>query len=105
MRVGKHDKPVTLFRGPQESNDSDGYEEALTPSSWWASIEPLSPQGDGRTVTSLLTMRWHPQVTMDTFVKYDDPVLGRVRQFFVRSFQNVAEANVELRCYCEEVVP
>ncbi len=105
MRVGRHRKYVTLFRGPSTYGDSDGFAEALNPATGCASIEPQGPTGDGRTVSHLITMRWHPQVTMDSWLVYADPVLGRDRSFIVRGFQNVAEQNAELRLFAEEVVP
>ncbi len=105
MRVGRLDKLVTLFKGPTTYGDSDGFAEALNPPTGWAAIDPQGPTGDGRTVSHLITMRFHPQVTMDCWLVYADPVLSRSRQFIVRGFQNVSEQNDELRLFAEEVVP
>lgn len=99
MRAGKLDKWVTLSQSPQTPNDSNGFFEALSPEGVFASIQPLSPSADGRTVSSLVTMRYHPDVTMDTRI-----VFG-TRELFVKGVQNVDEQNVELRLLCEEVVP
>lgn len=92
-------KWVTLSRSPQHGNDANGFFEPLSPAGSWCSIQPLSPSGDGRTVTSLVTMRHHEQVTMDTRLLYG------TRELFVKGFQNVDENDVELRLICEEVVP
>lgn len=105
MRVGRLDKYVALSRSPQTSGDSNGFFESLSPANAWARIEPQGPTGEGRTVSHLITMRWHAQVTMDTRIVYADGALSRNREFFVRGFQNTSEANDELRLICEEVVP
>lgn len=111
MRVGRHNKPVTLWRSPQTSGDSDGFLEALSPSTWWAGIEPFAPGEGGRTVQHVVTMRYHPQVSVDTVVIYLDPTrrteanLTGSRQLFVRGFQNVGEQNAEMRLLAEEVIP
>lgn len=98
---------VTLSRAPQTSPDSDGFFEALVPASWWCAIEPLEMTiADGtRLLASRVTMRFHSQVTVDTRIVYTDPTLGRDRQLFVKSVQNVDDANRELVLFCEEVVP
>lgn len=105
MRVGRLTKRVSLARGPQTSGDSDGYYEDLDPKHAWAAIDPQGPTDDGRTMSHLITVRFHKQITMDTRLVYTDPVLNRDRHFFVRGFQNVAERNDEMRLVCEEVVP
>jgi hypothetical protein len=110
MRTGKLDKWVTLSRCPQESPDSDGFFEALSPEGAWVSIQPLSPGSEGRSVLHAVTMRFHPQVNMDTRIVYLDPNRETTtnptgqRELFVRGFQNVDERNVELRLTCEEVI-
>jgi head-tail adaptor len=99
VQVGRHNCRVTLWKGPTESNDADGFLEALSPPSWWCAIQPLPPQGDGRTITSLVSGRYHPQVTVDTIIKYG------TRELAVRGVQNVDERNRELRLLCDEVQP
>jgi head-tail adaptor len=99
MRVGRLNKWVTLSRSPQETNDSDGFFEALDPEGVWAAIQPQGATGDGRTVSHFVTIRYHEQVDMDTRIVYG------TRELFVRGFQNVDEQNVEMRLVCEEVVP
>lgn len=99
MGIGRHNKPVTLFKTPETTPDSDGYFEALVPSAWWAAIEPLAPGTNGtHSITHLVTMRYHPQVGLDTCVFYG------TRQLFVRGLQNVSEDDRELRLLCEEVL-
>ena len=99
MRPGRHQKWVTLSRSPQTTPDSDGFFEDLSPAGVWAAIQPLQPQADGRSMFHYVTMRYHPQVTVDV------RVLCGTRELFVRGVQNVDDRNVELRLYCEEVVP
>jgi hypothetical protein len=96
-RVGKYNKGVTLWRCPQQSPDNSGFFEALMPSDWWIAIQPLAPSGDGRTVTSLVSMRYHPQVNYG----HADPL--RHARTVRPGMQNVDEQNAELRCVCEEI--
>jgi head-tail adaptor len=107
VRPGRHNRYVSLSRAPQTTPDSDGFFEPLSPANWWVSIEPMeSAIGDGtRMIASRVTMRFHPQVTVDTRIVYADPVLGRNRDLFVKGVQNIADANRELVCFCEEVIP
>jgi head-tail adaptor len=99
MRVGAQNLWVTLSRSPQTTNDSDGFFEDLTPAGCWAAIQPTPPSGEGRSVFHVVTMRYHPEVTMDTRVLYG------TRELFVKGFQNVAEQGVEMRLLCEEIIP
>lgn len=99
MRAGRLNKWVTLSRCPQQTDDSDGYYEALSPPGEWVSIEPLTATGEGRSVISAVTMRYREDVTMDTRITFGS------RFLYVRGFQNVNEHNTELRCLCEEVIP
>lgn len=105
MRPGRLNKWVTLSRSPQTTPDSDGFFEDLDPAGVWASIQPLQPQGDGRSIFHYVTMRFHPQVTVDTRILHGTRADGSPRELFVRGVQNVDERNVEMRLYCEEVVP
>jgi head-tail adaptor len=98
MRAGRLTKWVTLSRAPQTSGDEDGFFEPLDPEGAWAFIQPMAPAPDGRSISSLVTMRYHPQVGLDTRLVYAG------REFFVRGVQNVDEANVELHLLCEEIV-
>ncbi len=99
MRVGRLNKWVTLSRSPELSGDSDGFFAPLDPEGVWASIEPLSPSENGRSLAHLVTIRFHDQVTMDTRITYG------TRQLYVKGFQNVMERDTELRLICEEIVP
>jgi len=103
-RVGRYNKSVTLWKSTTTTNDPDGFFELLTPSTWWCAIQPMAPSPEGRGVSSLVSMRYHPQVTMDTRIVYQ--ATGAVaREFFVRGFQNIDEQNAEMRLLCEEVIP
>lgn len=100
MPLGDYSKRVSLFRSPQVSGDSDGFFEALNPPKAWASIEPLPPgASEDRSIQSEVRMRWHPQVTLDTWIRFNG------RDLRVRGVQNVGEDNTELRLICEEVQP
>ena len=99
MQAGKLNKWVTLSRSPISSPDNDGFFEPLTPEGAWAGIQPLSPGADGRTTTSLITIRYHAQVNVDTRLVYGS------REFFVRGVQNLDERNDEMRLLCEEIAP
>ncbi len=108
MPAGRKNRLVSLARSPQTSGDSDGFFEALSPSTAWCAIQPLDPSsiGDGtRLQVHRVTMRYHPQVTVDTRLVYADPVLNRDRELFVKGVQNLGDANRELVLFCEEVVP
>jgi len=52
----------------------------------------------------LISMRYHPQVTMETRIVYQASGAAP-REFFVRGFQNLDEQNAEMRLLCEEVIP
>lgn len=105
MNVGALRHQVSLANKPSQTDDSDGYWEALKPSLVKAAIVPISPGADGRTTTHLITMRYHRQVSVDTRLVFADPVKQRDREFYVRGVQNVDERNEELRLLCEEVEP
>jgi head-tail adaptor len=105
MNVGALRHQVSLANCPTRTNDADGFYEPLTPSLVKASIVPISPGADDRTTTHLVTVRYHPQITVDTRIVFSDPVKRRDREFFVRGVQNLDERNVELRLLCEEVEP
>lgn len=91
---------VALARSPQTSNDADGFEEALSPSPVFAAIQPLpAGSGDQRSIFSLVTLRYHPQVSVDTIVTYG------TRKLYVRNVQNVDERNAVMNLYCEEIQP
>jgi head-tail adaptor len=105
-RVGPMFHRVTLWRGPKVTDDSDGFFEPLDPLVWWCSIEPLAPQEEMRMITSVVTMRWHPRVTVDTrIVDGDDPRVPGARQLIVKGIQDVNNAHVTLRMLCEEIAP
>src|SRR4051812_40385027 len=100
MRAGPTNKWVTLARYPDDDDETRG--TPLNPEGVWAAIEPLPPGlTDGRMLSHLVRMRFHPQVTVDTKIDYVDARLGRTRQLFVRGLQSVNEAGDELQLLCE----
>lgn len=92
---------VTLSRSPKKTDDDDGFFEPLSPPRMWASIQPQGPFADGRNVAHLVTMRYHPGVTMDTRITYGS---NPGRELFVRGVQVIDDANVEMRLLCEEII-
>lgn len=97
MEVGLLQKRISLYESRREP-DGDPIGDPLSPPQVWAQIEN---QGltEERTTTHLVTIRYHPQVTIDTVLVFND------RNLFVRSVQNVNEDNVEMRLLCEEIAP
>lgn len=104
MRNGACNKWVTLSQGPQVE---DGPFAPLSPEGIWAAIEPLAPgnNSNDRAITHIVRMRFHPEVTYDTRIGYEDARLGRTRYLFVRGIQTVNEQGDELRLMAEEVQP
>ena len=96
MNAGILQKRVSLYQSRRDDGDPIG--DPLSPPQAWAQIDN---QGltEARTTTHLITMRYHPEVTIDTVVVYND------RNLFVRSVQNVNENNDEMRLICEEIAP
>jgi hypothetical protein len=105
MTVNQHNRLVSLFRSPQTSGDSNGFFEALTPPTAWCSIQPVFGVSDGRSRESVVEMRFHPQVTIDTKLSFYDGALLRTRELFVRGVQHVDEAHDLIRLACEEIQP
>ncbi len=99
MRPGRLNRQVSLARQPITTNDSDGFYEDLDPATVWARIQPLQPSENGRTIQSLVTIRYHAQVTMDTRIRYG------TRELFVKGFQNPDDTGAEMSLFCEEAVP
>jgi head-tail adaptor len=100
FRPGRLNKWVTLSKAPDEPGDSDGFFEALSPAGVWAQIDPYQPwEADGVRMQSMtVIIRYHSQVTLDTRLLYG------TRELFVKGVQNIDEANIWMRLYCEEVV-
>lgn len=103
MRAGPCNKWVTLSRAPEANTEAQFTD--LDPAGCWAAIEPVPPGADGRTITHLVRMRYHPEVTCDTRVLYADGRLNRTRAIFVRGVQTVNEAGDEMVLLAEEVEP
>ena len=102
MRASRLNLWVSLHNKP-ENNPVTEMWTALTPFRVPASIEPLPPADDGRTLPHAVTIRFHAQVSVDTRMTYVDPQ-GRTRYLFVKGIQDIGLQNVELRCICEEVM-
>lgn len=105
--VGRYGIWVTLSQSPQVSGDSDGNFEDLDPPGAWVSIRPTL-SSNGRTIESIVEMRHHPQVTIDTRIVYEDankPTGKTTRELFVKGVQNLEEMNDTLVLLCEEVTP
>lgn len=100
MRPGRMNRFVSLYHKPTSTTDPK-YDNPLNPATAWVQIQPLEPTitDDTRMQASRVTMRYHPQVTIDTHMVYGS------RTLFVRGVQNVDDANRELVLFCEEVVP
>lgn len=104
MRAGPCNKWVTLSRWPETEDETRG--TPLNPEGIWAAIEPLPPGGtDNRTLTHVVRMRFHPEVTLDTRIVYVDGRRHQTRSLYVRGVQDVNEAGDELQLLCEEVQP
>lgn len=97
MDVGLLNQWVTLSRCPVTTPDSDGFFEDLSPVGVWAAIQPLSPSPNDRTISYLVTMRYHAGITVDTRIVHGS------KELFVKGVQHVDVGKAELRLYCEEV--
>lgn len=109
LDVSSREHRLTLDAPTQVPDGKGGYTETvapLTPAAVWGAVEPMS-QADlervsGSTVeataTHLITLPFHPQVTVQTRVTYH----GRL--FLVQSVRNVQERNITLELTCEEVL-
>lgn len=114
--AGQRSKYVLLENPGAPIPDPDGgYTETLTalsPSGSWAAIEPASA-GDlerlaaGTVITTashVITLPFHPGVTIETRISYPDPRKGRTRMFQVTSLHDPDEANRELVIVAEEIL-
>jgi SPP1 family predicted phage head-tail adaptor len=102
---------VTLDRLVQRPDGEGGFEDTfvpLDPPQAWALIEPATQRDLERVAanatieavaTHIVTIDYHPQVTIQTRITYGDRVLQ------VRSRANPDESNVELILVCAEVLP
>jgi head-tail adaptor len=102
MPLGTMNRFVSLARGPLETNDADGYWEDLTPKQVWAAIRPIFGEANERSTTHSIEVRYHPQISLDTRIAFEDAAKGTTRYFYVRGVQNVDEKNRRLQLLCEE---
>jgi head-tail adaptor len=105
MRVGRTNKWVRLLRNPATENEVEG--TPLSPEWCWAGIEPLPPGSstESRTISHLVLMRFHADVTLDTKIEYADARINRTRTLYVRGVQSVNEAGDEMFLFAEEIQP
>lgn len=99
----RRDKYVSLFR--TGNVQTSGALTALSPANDWVSIQPGPPGNtvsDGRSILSLVNIRYRSDLTVDTMLRYT--VGSTNRDLFVRGVQHVDEAQAEMRLLCEEVV-
>jgi head-tail adaptor len=104
--TGRRDKFVTLQTSTSSATaEGDPAETVvdLAPPSVYAAIAPVpagsQERGTAGTVdaaTHLITIPYHPQVTTETQVVYQDPWDGRTHRYYVRSIANPEGAHVLL---------
>jgi len=103
LGVGKYNKWVTLFHAPETQADAEF--TPLNPSGAWCAIRPVTA-ANGRVTEHFVEMLYHPEVTIDTRIIYEDPArpTGKTtRELFVRGVQDIEEANISIRLICEEI--
>lgn len=82
----------------------DGTPVVFAPSRVKCAITPLSPTAfDEQKTTHQVEMRFHPQVTFNTRIKFTDR-RGFVHDIFVRGIQVVENLERQMVLLCEEVV-
>ena len=103
MRPGRARTFVRLYRKPTSTSDTGPYDHPLDPPAAWVQIQPLDPTttDERRMLASRVTMRYHPEVTIDSHLVID---ADTDRVLFVRGVQNVDNMNKELILFCEEAV-
>src|SRR5262245_46907989 len=112
---GLRDKTIRLQGpgGPPVPDGDGGYTTTptdLAPSIVKAHIAPATATDLERnaagtsiaTASHLITILYHPQVTTETVITYDDQKAGRTRTFSVTGVQNPEEANIVLVLTAEE---
>jgi hypothetical protein len=99
MRIGGLKQWVDL-----DDPIEDGTPKVFTPNRVPARVVPGPPGAyDENKVTYQVEMRYHPQVTFNTRLRFTDA--ARVEhQLFVRGVQNVEMRNRDLVLLCEEVL-
>jgi head-tail adaptor len=105
LGAGRYNKWVTLSHAPQ--NATDGIFDPLDPEGAWVALRPTLA-ANGRVTEHVVEMRYHPQVTVDTRIIYEDPskpVGKTTRALYVRAVQDLEEANDVMRLICEEIAP
>jgi hypothetical protein len=103
--ISRYTKWVTLSHAPESV--ADAAFTPLSPSGSWCSIAPSLTAG-ARVTEHVVELRYHPQITIDTRIVYEDPSkpAGKTtRTLFVRGVQDPNEINDILRLLCEEILP
>lgn len=103
-RASHYNQYASLSRAPQASNDADGFFEPLSPPESWIGVQPILGSADGRTLRHLVTMPFHPQVSLDTRILIRGTTRSTDRNLFVVDIANIDDLNVELQLTCEEVL-
>lgn len=100
MKAGALRHEVRVYRITGKTGNTGENPEELSPSPVFANITPGGPGDalDDRSTAHLVTLRYHPEIGLDTMLTYG------TRQFFVKGLQNVDERNVELRLLVEEIL-
>lgn len=104
--VGKYNLWVTLSHCPTQTTDVQFF-TPLDPPGAWVAIRPTLGV-NGRATEHVVEMRYHPQVSVDTRIVYEDaskPVGKTTRALYVRGIQNLEEAGHAMRLICEEIEP
>jgi head-tail adaptor len=87
--------PIQIDKPLPEDNGA-----VLTPARVWAAIEPAPPGSfDEDKVSHLVTIDYHPDVTLNTRILTEDD-----RTLWVRGVQDIEFRHIELRLLCEEVL-
>ncbi len=82
----------------------DGSQETFTPSRMKCAIRPVAPGAfDEQKTTYIVEMRYHPQVTFNTRIRFTDK-RGDVHHIYVRGIDNIDLLDRKLVLLCEEVV-
>ena len=107
LRAGRLNRFVKLYRRPTDVADTGPFDHPLSPLNDWVSLQPLEPSfsDDTRTQLVRVTMRYRPDVDIDTHIYYSDQEKGRDRLFLVKGVQNVDDASVQMVMFCEELIP
>lgn len=115
--VGDRPHRVRLFNlGPPVPNGDGGFDRAelpLDPPRLFVKIVPASAADIERVAggisiaqaNHIVTGPFHPGISVDTVLEYDDIRRGKTRQFSVTGVSSPEERAAETVCACIELVP